>query len=657
MAFERTQPTSKAISGDSLDSFVKSISSTYSTQVSVRNADDETNFNKLVLENNLSLDDQLAYRKAQLARVSDDPTEKRRITAEISGLKNRIEAQKFSDAYLDKLMSFQSGASSIDTVIQFLTDQKAITTDVDILNTINQELVKQSQARFNITKDMLENQTQYAINDKTESVLNTQIDRVTSAKSKALLDGNDSLVAMYDLQLQSLTKAKTENSISNDIKNFSVTSLAGYSSASKLLDSYNAKIESSTGTGPITIGGVTYSSAKEFWTYKRDTYLADQSTDGFFHDFAQEMDNKVKMLSSKNSLDVPAITSIQQEYDKLYARPEMAPFTQQIDTYRQNSLQGAADLFADKVVTTYANDYDFNKASQVLNTLKQFNVNIDSSYNKLLVANANVKQGGVSDIISEAYRLMQATPGLTLDQAVQQAVKSGASTVLSPEQLGNQTETDLAAKALKDAEGKQGQNDPRLTAGGATPGSTPSSATPTNSDILLKFGSRGDAVSKLQQSLASAGYNVAVDGIYGAQTQKAVTEYQKTNGLTVDGIAGKQTLGALNALPPASSTTTPPKTPTPTVTTPQQQQNTQPQYQSPKPPTQNPTPTPTPTPKPPSAPASPQYKTYVVQSGDTLSGIAAKMLGSAGKYSTIAQLNGIADANKIKVGQTIKIPI
>ena len=66
----------------------------------------------------------------------------------------------------------------------------------------------------------------------------------------------------------------------------------------------------------------------------------------------------------------------------------------------------------------------------------------------------------------------------------------------------------------------------------------------------LKYGSTGTEVKDLQQKLIDAGYGDTVgkaDGVFGAKTQKAVTEYQKANGLTVDGIAGKNTLGSLNS--------------------------------------------------------------------------------------------------------------
>ncbi len=47
---------------------------------------------------------------------------------------------------------------------------------------------------------------------------------------------------------------------------------------------------------------------------------------------------------------------------------------------------------------------------------------------------------------------------------------------------------------------------------------------------------------------------------------------------------------------------------------------------------------------------------HIVKPGETLSGIAQEYLGDSGKYAELAKLNGIADANMIKVGQKIQIP-
>lgn len=66
----------------------------------------------------------------------------------------------------------------------------------------------------------------------------------------------------------------------------------------------------------------------------------------------------------------------------------------------------------------------------------------------------------------------------------------------------------------------------------------------------LAYGSSGSDVRKLQQELKKAGYNIAADGVFGAETQAAVEAYQRANGLGVDGIAGNQTLGSLGITTP-----------------------------------------------------------------------------------------------------------
>lgn len=64
----------------------------------------------------------------------------------------------------------------------------------------------------------------------------------------------------------------------------------------------------------------------------------------------------------------------------------------------------------------------------------------------------------------------------------------------------------------------------------------------------LSYGSSGDEVKKLQQSLINAGYDLGssgADGKFGDLTQAALKKYQQDNGLAVDGIAGTNTLSRL----------------------------------------------------------------------------------------------------------------
>ena len=65
-------------------------------------------------------------------------------------------------------------------------------------------------------------------------------------------------------------------------------------------------------------------------------------------------------------------------------------------------------------------------------------------------------------------------------------------------------------------------------------------------EALSKYGSRGSEVTQIQTKLKRWGYySGSVDGIYGSRTVTAVKKFQKKNGLTVDGLAGKNTLAAM----------------------------------------------------------------------------------------------------------------
>ena len=61
----------------------------------------------------------------------------------------------------------------------------------------------------------------------------------------------------------------------------------------------------------------------------------------------------------------------------------------------------------------------------------------------------------------------------------------------------------------------------------------------------LRRGSRGSAVRTLQKLLSIAGANLSVDGIFGPATQRAVRNFQSSEGLQVDGIVGPKTKAAL----------------------------------------------------------------------------------------------------------------
>ncbi|WP_328899691.1 MULTISPECIES: peptidoglycan-binding protein [unclassified Streptomyces] len=76
--------------------------------------------------------------------------------------------------------------------------------------------------------------------------------------------------------------------------------------------------------------------------------------------------------------------------------------------------------------------------------------------------------------------------------------------------------------------------------GGSSTPSTPSAAWP-----VLKSGSKGTDVRSAQQLLIARGYSIAADSSFGPATRAAVIRFQKAHGLAADGVIGPNTWSKL----------------------------------------------------------------------------------------------------------------
>ncbi len=81
----------------------------------------------------------------------------------------------------------------------------------------------------------------------------------------------------------------------------------------------------------------------------------------------------------------------------------------------------------------------------------------------------------------------------------------------------------------------------------ATPTPKPTTPPATITTALMRLGDSNESVKLMQQKLISLGYLTGTaDGIFGNMTYRAVKEFQKANALYADGVAGSQTIAALN---------------------------------------------------------------------------------------------------------------
>ena len=86
----------------------------------------------------------------------------------------------------------------------------------------------------------------------------------------------------------------------------------------------------------------------------------------------------------------------------------------------------------------------------------------------------------------------------------------------------------------------------RATTSAMFPTTTSRSPVPQTTTTVLREGSRGAEVTRLQQRLIELGFlNTRATGVFGPLTKDAVLRFQRANGLTSDGVVGHSTVTAL----------------------------------------------------------------------------------------------------------------
>jgi len=450
MAYVRS--SEKTVVVNNLNGFINAqLSLVYKLQ-SRRDLEDESRFQNSVKEDNLTLDQQLSYRTEQMTRTKDKD-ERKRIREEIASIRDQIEAKKFTDSYTEQVMSLNDGTASINSTISWLENKKSRTTDQNIITKINSELITLKDRQYEASKSALASATEFANNNKTQSILSSQMDRVKAMKAKALIAGNDDYAAVLDLQYQSLEKSMNETKVNDATLSIAVMGATG-GSALSIMDAYNKQIENADKTTPITIGGVKYDSMEQYWSLTRSKYLNDKGENGFFSAYQSEIDKAVQYKQSRGALTNDSLGEVKDWYEKLKTRPELADYQDQLSQTQQSSLQSAADMRATSILNTYATKNDTENALSQLSTIQdKYGVDQTTNYQKIVSSAASDKKDQVQQILSTMSAIMSANPGISNEAAMTQAIKSGAGASFSSEELA----TSNASTLIKNAGDKAGE--------------------------------------------------------------------------------------------------------------------------------------------------------------------------------------------------------
>ena len=119
---------------------------------------------------------------------------------------------------------------------------------------------------------------------------------------------------------------------------------------------------------------------------------------------------------------------------------------------------------------------------------------------------------------------------------------------LSADGIAGEKTLAAVSSKLKGGSSSGSNNSSSSSSSSGSNNSSSSTSSLLNTSLTLQQGTKNDEVLKLQNMLTSLGfYTGNKTGNFGEKTADAVIAYQKSKGLTADGIAGKKTLAAINA--------------------------------------------------------------------------------------------------------------
>lgn len=386
----------------------------------------EAKFQQTVVEQGLSYDDQIEYRKQQIATekasASPDLDYITQISGSISSLRQLNRFKKIKDDYLKNYDALKAGKISLKDHEGFLKTQLASATDESSREEIQNELSAVRTQIVEAENSTLQNRVLLAEKDGTVAALQTAIGQVTKKKALADLSGNTEESSAWDISLLGLRQQLNQTNVANTLHDVDFKLNRKASGATEKLGLLNDEISKADSKTPITVGGTTYSSAKDFWTGKRDAYIAgngDANFTSFFVDFESEVKTKIDTVSKINTYGtVPTTTldAIQNDYRTLSLRPEFKDIGDKLANSQIAALSYGVDKAANAIITSSTETLQLNTGTEGLNTLeRKYGIDLTQSktdLNQGIISKASQLKG-IKDATQQLKDVGAETPSLT----------------------------------------------------------------------------------------------------------------------------------------------------------------------------------------------------------------------------------------------------
>ena len=363
------------------------------------------------IANGLSYEEVIKIREKQLeeenaSSISDsDYIEVLKVS--IAETKKLDRYQKYRTKYRDALAELVVGKiNEEDFNLNLKRTLDGITDPALILEV--QGYIIQSEKDVKQYKDnILHNQVNAALKDKTESVLTGIIERVNVARAQALISDKQDDITAHDEELIALNAQLSTTRIENAVLNIDVRSATtGFNSLDKL-NYINTEIQKADPNTPVRIGNRSYTSAQQFWTLERDNFLAGNSQvfGNFFGDLKTLTENVINADSKifKENTTI-VLDNVKDVFDQLRTKPELTPFIDRLNAAQTSVMSNAVNTVAAKIVAISSQNFDFANGDIQLQNLNKYGTDIEAY--RILLRDKNIavtkeEGAGTTDISTE----------------------------------------------------------------------------------------------------------------------------------------------------------------------------------------------------------------------------------------------------------------
>lgn len=375
-------------------------------------AKSEAQFQQTVIDQGLSYEAQIEFRKQQIEnenkKTAPDSVYITTLEGSVKDLRKLNRYKQIREDYLTKYEDLKSGKLNLQQMAGFLQDQLDNAPDEEARAEIRKELSDNRVAISDSEVNVLKNRVLLAQKDGTIDTLNGTIDDLAKRKAFADLNGNAEESSAWDVSLTSLRKQLNEVKVSNTLHDIDLKVSRTASSAIQKLDMLNSEISGAEGNSPITVNGVAYKSAKEFWTSQRDNYIAGSGAiDGFknfFGDIESDVKSKIDTVSKINKfgfVPLPTLDAINQDYTILATRPEFVNQGDKLVASKTAALSYGVDKSANALIDSSVDTLQLNSGSQALDSL-QSKYGIDTTTYKSQLNQKIIQKGAELPSIKKA---------------------------------------------------------------------------------------------------------------------------------------------------------------------------------------------------------------------------------------------------------------